>query len=488
MYMKSNFYSKTLPFWLFTISAILILTISQLVQDGIFMDGMQYIGVAKNLANGHGTFWEPHFSKTIFPVFHEQPPLYFGLLALFYKLFGTGMYVERLFCFVCFVLTLFYIHKIWETLFSDDKESAKNSWLPILFFATIPISFWSYSNHVEETVMALFATMSIYYLSEALFKKEKIILNVIIAGVCIFLSSLTKGIQGLFPITGVFFFWMVSKQLSFKKNFFYSVLLIGTPVLIYTLLIVSNNHIYDTLKFYLENRLGKAFNSTVHNTTDNHFEIVIRLFTELIPMFILMLLIYLFHRTNRAEENEQKNNRVKTVWLLLTGLSGSIPLALTLEQRGFYLLTSLPLFAIAGAIVVSGRTKYLVGKINTSGKFYRYSRSLTIIAFIFSLTYTISKIGETKRDKKLLADVYAFGKFIPRGEIVSIPLEMWNDWNLHTYSIRYNYISLDGISGIQHRYLFIRKNLPESLVPDNYEPYPIKTEYIDLYVLKNKNE
>jgi hypothetical protein len=59
--MNQFFQSKTVPFWLFTISCILILTISQLIQDGVFMDGMLYISVSKNLADGLGTFWEPQF-------------------------------------------------------------------------------------------------------------------------------------------------------------------------------------------------------------------------------------------------------------------------------------------------------------------------------------------------------------------------------------------------------------------------------------------
>ncbi|MCE9538824.1 MAG: glycosyltransferase family 39 protein, partial [Bacteroidetes bacterium] len=228
--MKHFFVSKTLPFWFFTVSAILILTISQLIQDGVFMDGMLYISVSRNLADGLGTFWEPHFSLTYYDIFREQPPLYFGLLAAFYKIFGTSMYVERLFCFVCFTLTLIYIHRIWKTLFFDDQQINKNSWLPILFFISIPICFWSYSNHVEETVMTLFTTMSVYYLSNVLFKKENVIFYLILAGVCVFLASLTKGIQGLFPITAVFSYWLVSnKSISFKKNIIYSLILVGTP-------------------------------------------------------------------------------------------------------------------------------------------------------------------------------------------------------------------------------------------------------------------
>jgi hypothetical protein len=138
--------------------------------------------------------------------------------------------------------------------------------------------------------------------------------------------------------------------------------------------------------------------------------------------------------------------------------------------------------------MVSTRMKHLIEKINTTGNFLKYSKWITVFAFLFSLTFTISKIGETKRDKELLTDIYAFGKFIPRGEIVSIPVEMWNDWNLQTYSVRYNYISLDGISNVRHTYFFIRKNLPKTLVPDYYELYPIQTQYLDLYILKNKNQ
>jgi hypothetical protein len=53
-----------LPFWLFTISTTIILVLSQLVQEGAFMDGMLYIAVSKNYALQHGTFWKPNLSQT----------------------------------------------------------------------------------------------------------------------------------------------------------------------------------------------------------------------------------------------------------------------------------------------------------------------------------------------------------------------------------------------------------------------------------------
>lgn len=481
--MQSMFSSKTIPFWLFTIASIFILTISQLIQDGVFMDGMLYISVSKNLADGMGNFWEPHFSKTVMPVFREQPPLYFGMLAVLFKIFGSSMYVERLYCFICFGITLIYIHKIWRSIFAKDKTIASNSWLPILFFSSIPVAFWAYANHVEETVMTMFATMSVYYLSKALFEREKIILNIIIAGVCVFLSSLTKGIQGMFPIAGVFFYWIAKKDFTFKQNVIYSLLLVITPFAIYGILFLIDPHIYDVLKMYLENRLGIAFKGTMHNTTDNRFEIMIRLFTELIPMFALMLIFFVWNKKWKNNDSSSTFHKTEVLWFLLIGFSGSIPLMSTLEQRGFYLLTSLPMFALAGASAIANSVTGITEKINTTTLGFKNVKWAMLIVLTGSIVYTATCIGKTKRDKEMLTDIYTLGTIIPRGEIIGIPLDMWEKWNFQTYMVRYNYISLDG-TGQKNKYFAIAKELPKTLVPEGYELYSLKTEYLDLYILK----
>ena len=480
---KKKFSAETAPFWIFTIAIIFILTISKLIQDGVFLDGMLYISVSKNLSDGLGTFWEPHFSKTLMSIYREQPPLYSGLLAIFYRLLGSSMYIERLFCFICYALTLCYINKIWNSLFRKEPETAKNSWLPILFFTTIPVVFWAYANHVEETVMTLFTTMSVYYLSKALFERERMISNIFLAGICVFLSSLTKGIQGLFPISGIFFYWLVKKNFSFKKNFIYSAILISTPFLIYGILILFNNHISEVIRLYLENRLGIALKGSSSNTTTNHFEILVRLFTELIPMFGLMLIISFIHKKSGKIKSADSIHKTEALWLLLIGLSGSLPLISTLEQRGFYLVTSLPLFALAGAVIMANPITELVSKINVNKSNFMFFKWIAILLLIGSLTFTILCIGKTKRDKEMLSDIYTMGKFIPRGEIIGIPKEMWNYWTFQAYMVRYNYISLDE-SDNKNKYFAIEKTLSKNLVPSGYEPYPLKTEYLDLYILK----
>ena len=52
----------------------------ELWSEGMFMDGLYYATIANNLANNIGSFWFLHFTNTEFPIFHEHPPLAFGMV------------------------------------------------------------------------------------------------------------------------------------------------------------------------------------------------------------------------------------------------------------------------------------------------------------------------------------------------------------------------------------------------------------------------
>ncbi len=474
--------NKSLPFWLFTFSVITILIVSQLIQDGMFMDGLFYTCVGKNLADGLGTFWTPHLSKTYMNSFCAQPPLYFGLLALFYKILGNSMYVERIFCFVFFTGTAIYIHKIWKKLFSNKIDVAKLSWLPILFWVTIPICFWAYTNHVEEVVMSFFTIASVYHIFIALRNEENIIFNLIVAGIFIFLSSLTKGAQGLFPVIGAGAYWILTKKISFKKMLLYSLILISIPAIIYLILLITDKDVYTFYYNYFHFRYVRAF-SNADNTTGNRFEIIIQLFMVLLPIILLTGLTILFTRNKKQEESEKTNNKI-VIWFLLIGLSGSLPLMVTLEQRNFYLLTCLPYFAIAIAIVFASKFVGFTNRININSNKFKISTIICALLFATTLIYTATKYGKCKRDEDAISDVYEIGKIIPHGAVVDIPVAMNEDWSSRYYLLRYFYINLDDEQR-GNKYFLIRKNLPENLVPNNYKSYPLRTKFFDLYISKD---
>lgn len=106
-FMRYRYFTNPLLLLIAFISVALF--VPALFMDGMFMDGLLYTCVGKNLGNGIGSFWDPQFSETYMRSYHEQPPLMFGLLAVFFKIFGNGLYTERVYCLVMAVSCFFFI-------------------------------------------------------------------------------------------------------------------------------------------------------------------------------------------------------------------------------------------------------------------------------------------------------------------------------------------------------------------------------------------
>ncbi|MCJ7498405.1 MAG: hypothetical protein MUO78_09795 [candidate division Zixibacteria bacterium] len=96
--------------------------------------------------------------------------------------------------------------------------------------------------------------------------------------------------------------------------------------------------------------------------------------------------------------------------------------------------------------------------------------------------FSILQIGKTGRDHEKLKDVYAVGKVIPGGAIISICPSMWEDWSLHGYFARYFDISLDP-SDKEHEYYLTDKSCDSSLAK-NYTKINLSTGIYDLYRIK----
>ena len=101
-------------YWILTITVFVSLLIPALVQDGMFLDGITYAAISKNMANGYGSFFNPHYTKILYPEFHEHPPLVFIVQSGFFKLFGDAFYTERIFSLCIAILTVIGITQCWR--------------------------------------------------------------------------------------------------------------------------------------------------------------------------------------------------------------------------------------------------------------------------------------------------------------------------------------------------------------------------------------
>jgi hypothetical protein len=475
---ESFLFKHHLPFWILAISIIIFLTLPVLIQDGMFMDALLYSSVSHNLSNGFGTFWFPRFSVINFAgslTFHEQPPLFFGIQSVFYDLFGDSMYVERFYALLTIFFSSLLICKIWKENITDETNSKKFAWLPLILWITIPVCFWSYSNNMIENTMGIFTLLSFLFILKALQSEKIKIQYILLAGIFVFLATFTKGIPGFFPIAIPFIYWIITNKIKFSRAVTISFMIFLIPVLIYAILICFPQCRVSLSMYFFDRALHRMGQDP---TVSNRFYILYRLFTELLPQIIFVIIILLIAKIKKTKTYISRNKRL-SLFYFTVGLSASLPLLITLVQKGFYFVPSLPFFAISFSIIILPVIIQWFEKINIQNKSFKIFTIFSIIVLIFVVGFTISKIGKSSRDIEKLHDVYLIGNIVPKNSSISITDKIWPDWSLQCYLMRYFQISVT--PGEYHK--FFLSNIHERLDSNlHYKKMNLQTNMYNLYM------
>ena len=175
------------------------------------------------------------------------------------------------------------------------------------------------------------------------------------------------------------------------------------------------------------------------------------------------------------------------IFFLLMGLAGSVPLALTLVQRDFYLSPSLPYFALTFSLFLSLYLVDILRQFAENTKAFRVVRMLGFSLLAGGLVYTGMMPGKTGRDQDILHDTCLFGEIIEEGSRVHLeaefsPEDSLRHWNLELYLARYFNISLGAAIEDCKYIIFFEDGTP----PDEniFESVPLDTETYLLFQRK----
>lgn len=464
--MKNNLY----PFYLSVFGIILIIISPSLLSDGMFLDGLLYAVISKNLANGIGDFWHLHLTKTLSPIFFEHPPLAFGLQSLFFKILGDSIFVEKLYSFLTYVVTGIIIVKIWKKLIVNNSN--QTAWLPLLLWITIPLVFWAIPNNMLENTMMIFTSLSVLFILKSF--ENRRFLYLFLAGLSLFGAFLCKGFVGLFTFSFIFWIFIIKRNINFKRFFIDTSVLFFSALLPLIVLYFAVPESIDNILAYINKQVVGSVQNV--QTVETRFFILIRLFLELIPMFLLIILPVAF-----TFKVKFSNSNIKWFWVfLLLGLSGVIPIMISMKQRGFYILATFPLFSIAFALLIVERVDYLMKKINTKGvkfKIYKYASILIFAIGVSLVLYNSNKIG---RDKDKIEDVHSVGDIVSKNTIIAIEPKIRTDWSLHGYFARYYSISLNHNVSANEKYLLVYKH-SDFEIPSQYALIPLELNNYELY-------
>lgn len=450
-----------------------------LIQDGMFMDGQQYACVAKNLAHGQGSFWFPHLSDTWWKAgsgsFMEHPPLVYGIQSFFFKILGDGMYVERIYSLVTAIITALLLVKIWRAVFEKDQALKKLNWLAILLWIIIPVNFWSYQNNMQENTMGIFSLAAVYFIIKLFASTDKKWLWLTFSALCIVAAFLSKGPPGLFPLVGIGIYWISFRKVSFARAFLYSLGLLLLVASIFALILL-NDAAYESLTFYLNDRL--LYRVADEPTVSNRFEILFRLFTELMPSIGFVFLFILISKLKKFKLNVDQIIKQHVIFFSLIGLSASLPLLLTPVQKGFYLVPAFPFFALALGVLIAPFISHLIN--SAKPKFDKILKISAIVISIVSIGITISQIGNTRRDNAMLADTHLIGAEVPEGSTIYAEQAIFDQWSFQFYLLRYYDISVS-VSDNSHPYYIKLMNSAADISTD-YVLIPTETTVYQLYL------
>ncbi len=462
--MKQN----QIAFYCLTFSVFLFLIFPYLLSDGMFMDGVLYANVAKNLAVGAGSFWNLKLTETLYPIFQEHPPLAFGMQSIFYKTFGDSYLIERFYSLITYIITAYLILKIWELIAPREKEL---SWFPIFLWFTIPLTSWAVTNNMLENTLMIFTTLSSYCILKYFIYKNHFYL--LTASFLLLLGVLTKGLVALFPLAIPFAIYVFNKKLKIHKLIITSSLLIFYLLAAFILLFLLFPESYDSLLAYFNNQIVGSLQNI--QTVESRFFIVVRLIKELIPIFVICFILQII----RYKKFKSKLNLDSWFFIMIgIGLTGVIPIMVSMKQSGFYMLAAFPFFALGFAYLIKNKLQLMLSQI----KSYKGFTIISILILGISIVLNLLQIGKIGRDEEKLKDIYSVIEIVSKNSIIGISADLRSDWAMNGYFYRYGNISLDSKNKLQYTYYFSTK---DSFI-DSTNQYKLISTYGERYELYKK--
>lgn len=445
-----------------------VLLLPNLFSHGLFMDGNIYAAISRNMSIGFGSFWDPSLSDTLGNSFHEHPPLAFGLQSNFFYLVGDHFWVERLYSIFVLGGHLSLIWAFWKLVFPSSKNWI---WLIFLLYALVPTVSWSFTNNMLENTMVLFSGLAVYILlrnRQALDWKA-----VSLASIFIVCAFHTKGPVSLFPLATPFFIWISYREISFAKMMWTSLLLVAISVGLFCLIYYRSEGAAESWNLYYAKQVYGTFTAENPVFGVRRTYILERLLIKLtIP--ILIALGYLFYSRNKKIAINFKTSHL---WFFgLIGLSAVLPIMVSPKQSSFYALPAM-LYLVIGIGIIIVQIAHKTGPLLPT-KFFGPIKKMALLGFFGVFVYSIASFGELSRDKGKLSGVMEICEMFPERTIFSADLDLFEDYNISTYFVRYKSISLDFTNTSREYYL----GTVNSKMSDSYEVvYEKEGELLMLY-------
>ena len=437
--------SNNTPFWLLLIGIVLILMSKSLLTEGMFFDGVTYASISRNIAEGQGTFWNPHYTQTLYPEFRQHPPLALGMEALCFKALGDHLFVERLYSVLTFFLSGLLIALLWKRMTNNIRWA----WIPLLFWVAMPVVTWCATNNMLENTMTVFVLFSVYLMIVSYQRNERVWL--FLAGISLFAAFLSKGFTGLFPLVFPIIYCIFDDKRRWIQGPVDTLLLLVTLAVLAGVMFLVFPPSLGYLKDYINLQvIGGGLHEATVNT---RFFIVFSLLLQLVAPLVIFAIILIMIRILNKEKHKvfEFPPDKKRFWaFLMLGLLGVLPMMVSVKQRDFYMLAALPFFALAFGHLSLSMVNMMLLEIKPN--VHKCILLGSSVVLLLGIVLNVCHIGKYGRDEAFLVEMKKALSEIPENEVIGIKPEDFTQWSWHAYFMRYGKVSLDDQE--PHKYSF----------------------------------
>ncbi len=442
---KKENYPRWLP-WLFTLSFILVTFLPRSIDDTMFMDGVTYAAIARNMSEGIGTFWRPFFAHSFWlpydngDYFSGHPPLQFGLQSLLFRLLGDTPAVENIYNLLILAGYIVLIAKSWQKLLGPKNQFRTFGWLPVLCWYAMVIVYYSIPNNFLDSTMGLFCLASCY--CQLIFLKKDRAgkssdLWPLLAGICVVMAFLTKGPVGLYPLAFPAIFAVSMPHLPLSKAFRPTIIML-VVVAVSIAGVLAYAPAREFMATYFNGQVVQALLQKREKAGTGwaaHFTLLAELLRSLYPHFLALIamygLSYGLKWTISRERAVSENIRLTA----LVAAAGIVPMLVSIKQYPHYLLPALPFVAFLIALLLVQRVSFAI----------RLNKQLTIIALGIGTSLcwgaTIRKVAAIRPDVHA-SNAKQLRTLVPSASTIGICHDLFQHADIHANFQRYHHLSL----------------------------------------------
>jgi 4-amino-4-deoxy-L-arabinose transferase-like glycosyltransferase len=446
----------------------------------MYNDGVWYAVLSRNIARGTGEFWKPFLTETMYPEFYEHPPLGFGIQSLFFSVLGEGNSTERIYSVFIFVLAA--AGACWLYGLLTDTLPLKKLWaLPLVYWILNEVVYVFYPANVLEGLLSLLALGSVIALVGTLRQENRsrrIGLN-ILAGALLLGAFLTKGPVGLFPLAAPTLYYFFVDRSVLRRAINSTLILIGAVALFSIAIVIVWPESLTNLSAYFESQVLAAIKGerTTYHHRDNHFYLLGRQVTMLLPSVALACILFFAGRKKAVPTASKSKGPV--YFALAVGFSATLPLLISPKQSFYYLLPGMVYFAVALALW----TAPVFAGIWDTPRRLTLKKVIVVLLLGGVLVTAWSAAASTgkyvRRDANLIEDIDRIEEYLEPGTTIGSNL---TTAHLVGYLARWHDVAIDTTkeTAMTHPYLLLNREVKGNVQPtathDNI-PLDMKSPY-----------